>query len=562
MLLPENRWTFLLRRLAILFISRGNSPDERAGHSRRGVLATALALMVGTSACTAVPQDATTARPSAAPTTVATSPETDTPTSVPTLVPTTSSVGTQPPAATHIADPPFPLLATIPALQAAMENGELTSVDLVELFLARIAAYDGAGPKLNSLIFVNPAALDEAAALDAERASAGPRGPLHGIPIVVKDNINTADMPTTAGSTALEAFQPKDDAFQVRRLREAGAIIIAKSNLPEFGASWSTRSELGGQTLNPWDLARDPGGSSGGTAVAIAANFAAAGLGTDTCGSIRLPAGHGNLYGLRPSSGLSSRAGVIPLSSTLDTVGPMARNLEDVAIVLDATAGKDPDDPTTRPAEASYLPALDPNGLRGRRIGVVDFEATVQPPVGDVLDNALDAMTANGADLVAVSPPRPAYDLLLFIREHPSALNEFLAARPEAPVRSFAEIEPGEPMPNLDTETYRDTVKRRETFRKEVVAFMDDNDLDAIAYPVSPRVAAVVNGAQEPLDCDSAAYGGLPALAIPAGFTPEGLPVGLELYARPFDESMLITIASGYDAATDLEMLPPTTPPL
>ena len=174
---------------------------------------------------------------------------------------------------------PSPLEATIPELQKAMETGELTAVELVDFYLARIAAYDNAGPKLNAIILINPAARDEAAALDAERADSGPRGPLHGIPVVMKDNIGTADMQTTAGSLALKGFMPAEDAFQARRLRDAGAVIIGKANLFEFALGWTTVSSLGGQTLNPYDPSRDPGGSSGGTAVAVTANFAAAGLG-------------------------------------------------------------------------------------------------------------------------------------------------------------------------------------------------------------------------------------------------------------------------------------------
>jgi amidase len=261
---------------------------------------------------------------------------------------------------------PFPLEATIPELQKAMESGELTSVELIDFYRARVAAFEDAGPKLNAFIVVNPAARDQAAALDAERAVAGPRGPLHGIPVVLKDNINTADLETTGGSRALEGFIPSKDAFQVRKLREAGAIIIGKTNMEEFANGFRAVSSLGGQTLSPYDLRRDPGGSSGGSAVAVTANFGMAGFGTDSCGSVRFPAVPNDLYGLRPSEGLTSRFGLIPLSTTLDTMAPMARSVVDLAIVLDATAGVDPDDPTTVPVTASYIDAVDPNGLSGR----------------------------------------------------------------------------------------------------------------------------------------------------------------------------------------------------
>jgi amidase len=271
-----------------------------------------------------------------------------------------------------------------------MEAGELTAVELVDFYLARIAAYDMSGPKLNALIRVNPAARAEAAALDAERADSGPRGSLHGIPVVLKDNIGTADMQTTAGSLALKGFVPAEDAYQARKLREAGAIIIAETNLFEFALGWTTVSSLGGQTLNPYDLSRDPGGSSGGTAAAVTANFAAAGLGTDTCGSIRLPAAHNDLYGLRPTSGLSSRAGVIPFSTTLDAVGPLARSVVDLAIMLDATVGRDPADPMTVPVGTSYLDSVDPDGLSGRRIGVVTFRGNSD--VERLMSSAIEEM--------------------------------------------------------------------------------------------------------------------------------------------------------------------------
>jgi Asp-tRNA(Asn)/Glu-tRNA(Gln) amidotransferase A subunit family amidase len=454
--------------------------------------------------------------------------------------------------------------ATIPELQAAMEAGELTSVDLVDFYLRRIAAYDDAGPALNALIQVNPAARDEAAALDAERANSGPRGPLHGIPLVVKDNINTSEMPTSAGTPALAAFTPPDDAFQVERLRQAGAIILAKTNLTELAHGWETTSRVGGQTLNPYDLSRDPGGSSGGTAVAVTANFGAVGLGTDTCGSVRLPSGHSNLYGLRPTSGLSSRTGVIPFSFTLDTVGPMARDVVDLAIVLDATAGEDAADASTVAHETSFLEAVDEDGLVGRRIGVRSF--TLAADVDRTLRLALDEMAANGAVIVEVQLPEGPQTEGEFFNESRFALEDYLAGEPTAPSGALAEMVALDPsfasVRSLDTDAYRDAVAGRSVFRDAIVAIMDDEDLDAIAYPVSTGVAAPVGGSQSHWDCATAAVAGTPAIVVPAGFTSDDLPVGLELMGRPFDESTLIAIAAGYEAHTDHRMLPPTTPPL
>lgn len=469
---------------------------------------------------------------------------------------------------------PFPLEATIPELQHAMETGGLTSVELVDFYLARIAAYDDAGPRLNAFILINPAARAEAAALDAERAAKGPRGLLHGIPVVVKDNIGTADMPTTAGSLALEGFTPTEDAFQVRKLREAGAIIIGKTNLYEFAQGWTTVSSLGGQTLSPYDLTRDPGGSSGGSAVAVTSNFAMAGFGTDTCGSVRYPAVLNDLYGLRPTEGLSSRSGVIPLSTTLDTMGPMARNVVDLAIVLDATVGVDPADSTTVRVQASYLDAVDPNGLAGRRIGVL--ASTLGPEYEGLMSSAIDDMTANGVEVVEVALPTTR-EVGSAFAEFSSALNDYLASQPGAPVRSYLQLKDfferhpeldsdgvrnWEPLTSVDTDAFRASLEWRAVFRDAVVALMDEHDLDAIVYPESHYGAPLVGDFQEPWDCSSAPHGGLPALSLPIGFTPGGLPFGLELMGRPFAEETLISMAAGFEAHTDHRRLPPTTPPL
>jgi Asp-tRNA(Asn)/Glu-tRNA(Gln) amidotransferase A subunit family amidase len=496
-------------------------------------------------------------------------------TTTPSPRPSLSASGDDASPSQYVGQPvPFPLEATIPELQDAMETGQLTSVELVDSYLARIAAYDSGGPELNAFIVITPAARDEAAALDAERAVSGPRGLLHGIPVVVKDNIGTADLPTTAGSLALEGFMPAEDAYQVRRLREAGAVIIGKTNMCEFALCWETTSSLGGQTRSPYDLSRDPGGSSGGTAVAVAGNFAAVGLGTDTCGSIRLPAAVNDLYGLRPTIGLSSRGGVVPFSPTLDTVGPIARSVVDLAIVLDATVGVDPADPTTVQIEASYLDAVDPDGLAGRRIGLVKFGG--DPEMERVVAEAIDEMAANGVEVVDVALPG-GVDIVPLFDELRSALDDYLAAEPGAPVRSLSDIvamnlhhpavvdsylRERAAVTGLDTDAYRQSLAGRDRFRDAVITLMDAYDLDAIAYPVSTRLAALIGDSHQPFDCASAAYGGLPAMVVPAGFTSGGLPVGLELMGRPFDEPALIAIAAGYEAHTNHRILPPTTPPL
>ncbi len=248
-----------------------------------------------------------------------------------------------------VAQRPFEVWeATIPEIQSAMEEGRVTSVQLVDLYLARIEAYDQKGPALNSILRINPNARSVAEGLDRERAESGARGPLHGIPMILKDNYDTVDMPTTAGSIALAGLVPHDDGFQVRKLREAGAIVLAKANMHELARGITSISSLGGQTRTPYDPSRNPGGSSGGTGASVAASFAAVGIGSDTCGSIRIPSAHHNLVGLRPTKGLSSIDGIIPLSHTQDTGGPLARSVVDLAIVLDATVGPDAADDATR----------------------------------------------------------------------------------------------------------------------------------------------------------------------------------------------------------------------
>lgn len=492
---------------------------------------------------------------------------------------TTTAVTTSTTTAVSAVLPFDPLGASILEIQEAMDAGRITALGLVDFYLARIAAYDDRGPMLNALITINPQARSEAAALDSERAARGPRGPLHGIPIVLKDNMGTHDLPTTAGSVSLEGFIPLEDAFQVARLRAAGAIIIAKTNLHEFARDITTVSSLGGQTRNPYDPSRNPGGSSGGTGAAVAAEFAAVGMGTDTCGSIRIPSAHNNLYGVRPTIGLSSRGGVIPLSFTEDTAGPLARHVSDLAIILDATVGVDPDDPTTVPVDASYLEAVDPDGLEGMRIGVVDsLFGGAHPQVDARVRAALAEMEAHGAQVVRVTIPNldglRGSAASIFLREFRFALDGYFADHPNAPVASLAEIVAGGDyhpavggalqralaVSTLDTADYRDALRRRDVVRDTIVAFMDDNDLDALAYPTIRQPAAPIGADQSGSNCGTASVGGLPAIVLPAGFTSGGLPVGLELMGRPFSETTLIAIASGYEAHTDHRMLPPTTP--
>src|SRR5688572_6646220 len=301
---------------------------------------------------------------------------------------------------------------SITQLQAALASGQVTSEQLVSSYVARIKAYDQAGPRLNSVILINPRAAAEARELDRERRERGPRGPLHGIPVLLKDNFDTADMPTTGGSLALVGIVPAQDAYQVRMLRRAGAVLLGKVNLHELALGLTSVSSYGGQTLNPYDRSRAPGGSSGGSGVAAAACFAAFTMGTDTSGSIRIPSSHNSIVGLRPSLGLSSRAGIIPFGHTQDTGGPMARTVEDIALILDATVGYDAADPSTAASGGrmprTYVSSLKTGALKSARIGVLTEFFGTAPEDGEVaavVRRAIDEMKSLGATAIDIAVP-------------------------------------------------------------------------------------------------------------------------------------------------------------
>src|SRR5580700_1030395 len=343
--------------------------------------------------------------------------------------------------------------ATISDVHAAYKSGALTSVKLVQAYRERIRACDQAGPKLNVVIFLNPRALEEAAALYEHFRKTGKFvGPLHGIPMLLKDNVDTKDMPTTGGSLSLAGYTPATDAAIAQKLRRAGAIILAKVNLHEFAIWGETVSSIQGQTRNPYDLTRTPGGSSGGTGAGVAANFAIAGIGTDSVNSIRSPASANSLVGIRPTLGLVSRAGIIPVSFTQDAAGPLARTVADAAVMLDVMAGYDPDDPVTALGigriPATYTVSLDRNGLKGTRIGVLRTLFGSGPDhqeVNRVTANALELLKQHGAILVdidaaAFDTGKLNSDLDVQKYEYMSQLNNYLKTQRNPPMNSLAEL--------------------------------------------------------------------------------------------------------------------------
>jgi len=471
-------------------------------------------------------------------------------------------------------------------LKNAMDSGQVTSRQLVEQYLARIKAYDQDGPKINAFITVNPHALETADALDAERRAGRLRGPLHGIPIVIKDNYATADMPTTGGSLALEGFETGRDAFMVKKLRDAGAVFVGKTNLHELAYGITSISSMGGQTRNPYDLTRNPGGSSGGTGAAVAANFGAAGLGTDTCGSIRNPSADNNLFGLRGTLGLSSRDGIIPLSHTQDTGGPLARTVTDLALILDATAGYDPADALTAASNGhiprSYLGAIGDSSLGNVRIGVLTTLFGTAPEdaeVATIVRQALDVLRRLGAQVSDVTIP--SYDELMLNTSVINAefkfdLMDYLAKYPGAPVKTLDEIlsrglystaidgvlRRANAVESRDSEPYRTALANREKARQAIVTAMQLQGVTALAYPTLRRKPARIGEPQAGSNCQLSPTTGLPAMSIPAGFTSDGLPIGMDLVGQAFDEPTLLKIAFAYEREAHPRRPPMSAPPL
>jgi Asp-tRNA(Asn)/Glu-tRNA(Gln) amidotransferase A subunit family amidase len=475
---------------------------------------------------------------------------------------------------------------SIEELQDAMQAGQVTSRQLVDLYLARIDAYDERGPALNAIAAVNPRARQAAEALDAERASRGARGPLHGVPVLVKDNYETIEMPTSAGSIALAGFHPARDAVLVQRLKAAGAVILGKTTMHELAAGITTVGSGFGQTRNPYDLDRNPGGSSGGTGAGVAASFAAGGMGSDTCGSIRNPASHNNLVGLRGTQGLSSRTGIVPLSSTQDIGGPIARSIADLAIMLDATVGPDPADGSTAASAghvpASYRAGLRADALKGARIGVVRSlfgGAPEDREVSGIVQKALDGLKAAGADVTDVVIP--GLDELLRNSSMINAdfkfdLAEYLAKSENPPVSSLGEIlERGlfhaalestfrarNAVESRDSEASRRARVKRTAIRQAVEAVLSEHRVVALVYPTLRRKPARIGDPQGGSTCQLSAHSGLPALAVPAGFSADGLPIGMDVLGAAFSEPDLLSLGYAIEQTLKLRRPPFSTPAL
>jgi len=503
--------------------------------------------------------------------------------------------------------------ADVPGLQAAMESGAVTSAQLVDAYVARIRAFDQFGPGLNAIVYLNPRARLEAQALDEERARQGPRGPLHGIPVLLKDNFDVLGMPTTAGSVALTGTMPPDDSWVAHRLREAGAVLLGKTNMDEWAIGITAMSSIHGQTRNPYNPLRNPGGSSGGTGVAIAASFAAFGYGTDTCGSVRIPAAFNALFGLRPTKGLISSDGTVPVSHSLDTPGPMTRSMVDLAIALDATVGSEP----VEGSEAAlggdpprFVEALQRGSLKGVRIGVFgdyfrhewtnsqiltdmmgdsvggqDVMALMREgedeshALDEVFRAALDRLKALGAKIVEVEIPGldNLFDAMDIIdQEFKLDLQAYLAATPGAPVDSLGDIllrglyhpsvEESLILKNqansLDSPEYQAALARLGQLRENLLEAFMREELDAIAYPTMRRAPAELGRPQWGSTCLLSTSSGFPAITMPAGLGPGGAPVGIELLGKPMEDGRLVAFAFDYEQGSDPRIPPSSTPPL
>lgn len=488
---------------------------------------------------------------------------------------------------------------SISGIHRAMLAGDITARELVEMSLQRIDAYDKNGPAINAVITINQRSLARADELDRRFAENGLTGPLHGIPLVVKDNYDTHDMPTSAGSLSLLESVPPDDAYQVRKLREAGAIVVAKTNMYEFAFSpyETVGSALPGYTRNPYALNRVTAGSSGGTAAAVTASFAVAGLGTDTGNSIRGPSSHAALVGIRSTIGLTSRDGIVPLYLDHDVGGPMARSVRDAAIILDVIDGYDSADPVTAAAtdhhHEPYVNYLVDDGLSGARIGVLRQLANRDGADTEVLqrfDRALDDMRGAGAVIVddlrlaeldMLVPPVAGESLQVWCPRFRYDLERYLASLgDDAPVTSLRDIiESGNFLPKLapnldyfqeqqppsENPDCKRSVEGRARLTNAVLALLNEHNLDALAYPTwsnPPRLTGDMNTPHGDNSQHIAPHTGFPAITVPMGYVGDELPTGLQFTGRAFAEPVLIRLAYAYEQLTGHRRAPSSVPPI
>ena len=507
--------------------------------------------------------------------------------------------------------------ASIGDLEKAYASGKLTSEKVVAAYLKRIEAYDKQGPTINAVITLNAKALETARQLDAERKAGKVRGPLHGIPVLLKDNFDTFDMPTTAGSQLLAGSIPPDDAFVVKKLREAGAIIFAKVNLSEWaggggsvggakdeetrkkGAVPNGSSSMGGQTRNPHDLTRGPAGSSGGTGAGIAAVFGQVGLGTDTGGSIRGPSAANGIVGLKPTLGLMSRDGIVPLALSLDTGGPMARSVSDLALMLGTMTGVDAADAATKRSagkfQTDYTKYLKTGSLKGARIGVARDFMGQDPETDRVINESIATLKKLGAVVVDplnypdyVLQSRQPFMNTVMISEFKTQIADYLKTtgpkypktfddivrlsndpktQYRSPEKAFALQYSASVALDLNDPIYRAAANHGLPMMRDAMqGLFDKHKLDAIVYPTSPRPAALIKPPGLPPPSSSATsianQTGFPDLIVPAGMTKDGLPVTISFFGPAFSEAKLIGYGYDFEQATRARKLPKHTPTL
>ncbi|AEJ40188.1 Amidase [Sulfobacillus acidophilus TPY] len=485
----------------------------------------------------------------------------------------------------------FDLLeCTVEGLHSAIESHEATVEEVVDGYLARIEQYN---PELHAVVTVNPDARDDAKRLDEDyRKRGGLVGPLHGVPVVVKDQVETRGIRTTFGSVVFDSYVPSEDATIIKKLRDAGAVILAKSAMPDFAASWFSFSSVSGETKNPFALSREPGGSSSGTAVAVTTNLGMIGIGEDTGGSVRVPASFTGIFGLRVTTGMISRTGLSPLVHFQDTPGPMARTVKDLARLFDGLVGYDPSDPMTVAAlyhqAGAGSAALSENALKGTRIGVLrqafgPEHAAESAPVNARVTETLLAMKDAGAEIIdpVAVPDLDAFlaETAMYALQSKSDIDRFLRTKPETGGLTFDEIYRQRQFHEMldlfhdiaagpeEPETLPDYFRRRHSqmrFREAILNVLAQKRLDALLFPdvqvLPPTWDDLYAGKWTtmtfPTNTLIASQSGLPALSMPGGLTDDGLPVGVELIGKPYDEPKLLALAYAYEQIADPRRMP------